>query len=146
MTDMFERLMTANKADVQELEGWVTRATVKLEKLIHLNLAAGKTVLGESFGRSQAFLAAKDANELMALQAGMFQALTVNSIDYFNRLFSIEKRTVADLAKDFKVELAEAQTVFSDVVENVIESAPAGTEGTFADFKNDAKALRNLIE
>jgi len=146
MTDIFERLMAANKADARELEGWATRATAKFEKLIHLNMAACKTVLGESFGRSQAFLAAKDANELMALQAGMFQALTVNSIDYFNRLFSIEKRTVADLAKDFKVELAEAQTVFSDVVENVIESAPAGTEGTFADFKNDAKALRNLIE
>ena len=70
-----EQLVASQKANMETLYGLTAKAFEGMEKLVELNLQATKAALAESANHTQAVLSVKDAQELLALQAGMFQPL-----------------------------------------------------------------------
>jgi len=109
-------------------------------------MSASRAILDESIGYVRALMAAKDASELLNLQVGQFQALTVKYAVYGKHLFGLVSRTGAEFAQGVKVELTESQKVFSEVMDNVIDNAPLGAESSVAAFKKDITGLQNSIE
>src|ERR1035437_9659600 len=97
MNATIEQFIATNKTNLQALEGFTTQAFAGVEKLVELNLATSKAVLGESFSHVQSVLGAKDAQELMALQAGLAKPLAEKSAAYAQHVQSI----VADASADF---------------------------------------------
>jgi hypothetical protein len=65
-----EQIMAAHKANVETLFGLTSKAFEGVEKLVELNVTASKAALTEAAGTAQAVLSVKDAQELLALQAG----------------------------------------------------------------------------
>jgi phasin family protein len=146
MANTVEKAFVASRVEVQALEDLTGQAYARLEKLLRLNMSASRAILEESIGHVRALMAAKDANELLNLQVGQFQALTVKYAVYGKHLFSLVSRTGAEFAQGFKVELRESQKVFSEVMDNVIDNAPLGAESSVAAFRKDITGLQNSIE
>jgi phasin family protein len=70
-----EQIVASHKANVETLFGLTSKAFEGMEKLVELNLTATKAALSESAHSTKAALSVKDAQELMDLQANLFQPL-----------------------------------------------------------------------
>ena len=77
-----EQIVASHKANVETLFGLTHKAFEGMEKLVELNLTATKAALSESAQSTKAALSVKDAQELMALQANMFQPLAEKTAAY----------------------------------------------------------------
>ena len=146
MNNTAEQFATTNKANVEAFAGLTTQAFAGVEKLVELNMAASKAVLGESFSHVQAVLSAKDPQEVMALQSGLLKPMADKSAAYVQHVQSIVTGSSAEFTKAVEAKTAEAQKAFSGVVENLAKNAPAGTESAVTAFKNALTAGQNAIE
>lgn len=146
MTHPVEKLITTNRNNVRTLEGLTIQAHAGLEKMVELNLAASKAMLGELFSHAQAVLRAKDPQEWLTLQAGMLQPLAEKSASYGQHVMTIATDTGAEFTKVCEAKLAEAQTAFADTVDSIVKNAPAGTEAAMAAFKSAMNTSQTVIE
>ena len=141
-----EQLIAAQKANVETLFGLTTRAFEGVEKLVELNVTASRAALAEAAGTTQAMLSVKDAQELLALQAGLFQPLAEKTAAYSRHLYDIASGTGAEFGKTFEAQLADTQKKFLAVVDNASKNAPAGSETAVAVFKSAVAAGNNALE
>ena len=146
MNNIAEQFNTTSQANLQALQGFTTQAFAGVEKLVELNMAASKAALTETFGHVQAVLGAKDPQEFLALQAGMFKPMSDKTAAYAQHLQSIVTGSGADFNKAVEAKTAEAQKAFAGVLENLTKSAPAGSETAVAAFKNAMAAGQNAFE
>ena len=146
MNNTAEQFTTTNKANLQALEGFAAQAFAGVEKLIELNMTASKAVMGESFSHAQALLAAKDAQELLALQSSVLKPLAEKSAAYVQHVQTIVAGSSAELTKTVEAKTAEAQKAFNSALESLAKNAPAGTESAVAAFKSALTAGQNAVE
>ncbi|WP_114971639.1 phasin family protein [Rhodoferax ferrireducens] len=146
MTYTVEQLIAARQANLKMLEGLTTRAYASFEKLVALNLAASRDLFMGSFGHTQALLGAKHPQQLAALQVGLIQPLTEKSIAYGRNVYSVVAETGSEFSKAGEAQIAQAQTALVDLVENLAQNAPAGTQSTVAAFRSAVNVSQNVIE
>ncbi|MFT4266668.1 MAG: TIGR01841 family phasin [Xenophilus sp.] len=141
-----DQLIAAHKANVEILFGLTTKAFEGVEKIVELNVQASKTALGEAAETAQAVLSAKDAQELLALQAGLLQPLAEKTAAYSRHLYEIAQGTSAEFTKAFEAKAAEAQQAFVGLVDSAAKNAPAGSETAVAVLKSAVAAANNAFE
>jgi phasin family protein len=141
-----EQLVAAHKANIDTLFGLTSKAFEGVEKLVELNLQVAKAALGEVAQTTQAALNAKDAQELLALQAGLLQPAAEKAAAYSRHVYDIAAATNADLGKAAEAQASEAQKKFLSVVDNAVKNAPAGTENAVALVKSAVAAANNAYE
>jgi len=141
-----EQLVATQKANLDTLHGLTTKAFEGVEKLVELNLQATKAALNESAQHTQALLSVKDAQELIALQASLFQPLAEKAAAYSRHLYDIASGTSAEFSKAFEGKVAESQAQFASVVDNMAKNAPAGSETAVAMMKSAVAAANNAFE
>ena len=141
-----EQLMASQKATVETMFGLTTKAFEGVERLLELNVTASKAALAEAAGTTQAVLGVKDAQELLALQAALFQPLAEKTAAYSRHLYDIATGTSAEFGRTFEEQAAEAQKKFLTVVDNAAKNAPAGSETAVAVFKSAVAAGNNALE
>lgn len=146
MNNFAEQFIITNKTNLQALQGFTTQAFAGMEKLVELNLAASKAALGETFSHAQAAMGAKDPQEFLALQAGMFKPLADKTAAYAQHVQAIVTGSGAELSKAVEAKTVEAQKAFVGVLENLTKNAPAGSETAVAAFKNAMAAGQNAFE
>lgn len=141
-----EQMLAAQKANVETLFGLTTKAFEGVEKLVELNITASKAALVEAASTTQSVLSVKDAQELLALQASLFQPLAEKTAAYGRHLYDISSATGAEFGKAFEAQLADSQKKFLTVVDNAAKNAPAGSETAVAVFKSAVAAGNNALE
>ena len=141
-----DQIIASHKANADTLFSLTTKAFEGIEKLIELNVTASKAALTEAAGTTQALLSAKDAQELLALQAGLFQPLAEKAAAYSRHVYEIAQGTGAEFSKAFEVKAAEAQQAFVGLVDSAAKNAPAGSETTVAVMKTAVAAANNAFE
>ena len=141
-----EQVLASQKATVETLFGLTSKAFEGVEKLVELNVTASKAALAEAAGTAQAILSVKDAQELLALQAALFQPLAEKTAAYSRHLYDIASGTGAEFGKAFEVQATDAQKKFMAVVDNAAKNAPAGSETAVAVFKSAVAAGSNALE
>jgi phasin family protein len=141
-----EQLLAAQKANVETLFGLTTKAFEGVEKLVELNLTASKLALLEAAESAQSMLSVKDAQELVAMQAALFQPMAEKTAAYSRHLYDISAATGAEFGKTFEGQFADAQKKFLAVVDNAAKNAPAGSETAVAVFKSAVAAGNNALE
>jgi phasin family protein len=141
-----ETLVAAHKANLETLFGLTGKAFEGVEKLVELNLQVAKAALGEAADTARAALAAKDAQELLALQAGLFQPLAEKTAAYSRHLYDIASGTGAEFGKAFESQAADAQKSFTNLVDSAAKNAPAGSETAVAVMKSAVSAANNAFE
>ncbi len=141
-----EQIMASHKANVETLFGLSHKAFEGVEKLVELNLQASKAALAESANHAQAVMGVKDAQELLALQAGMLQPLAEKTTAYSRHLYDIATAAGADLGKTFEAQSADAQKKVMGLVDSASQNAPAGSETAVAVMKSTVAAANNAFE
>ena len=141
-----EQILASHKANVETLFGLTNKAFAGVEKLVELNVTASKAALAEAAGTSQAVLSVKDAQELLALQASLFQPLAEKTAAYSRHLYDIASDTGAVFGQAFEAKTAEAQKTFVGLVDSAAKNAPAGSETAVAVMKSAVAAANNAFE
>jgi len=120
-----EQFAAAQKANVETLFGLTNKAFEGVEKLVELNLQVAKAALGEAAETTRAALSVKDAQELLALQAGLLQPTAEKAAAYSRHLYDIAAATNAEVSKVAEQTAAEAQAKFMNVVDTAVKNAEA---------------------
>ncbi|MBC7608163.1 MAG: phasin family protein [Polaromonas sp.] len=141
-----EQVMASHKANIETLFGLTHKAFEGVEKLVELNLQATKAALAETANHAQAVMGVKDAQELLALQAGMVQPLAEKTAAYSRHLYDIATAAGADLGKTFEAQTADAQKKVMGLVDSATKNAPAGSETAVAVMKSAVAAANNAFE
>ena len=130
-----DQVLASNKATLETLFGLTTKAFEGVEKLMELNVSASRAALEEAATHTKSVLSVKDAQELMALQAGLLQPLAEKSAAYSRHLYEIATGTSAEFSKAFEGQAAEAQAKFMGAMDSATKNAPAGSEAAVAVLK-----------
>ena len=141
-----DQILAAQKANLETLFGLTTKAFEGVEKLVELNVTASKAALAEAQSTAQAALSVKDAQELLTLQASLFQPLAEKTAAYSRHLYDIAQGTGAEFSKAFEAKAAEAQQAFVGLVDSASKNAPAGSETAVAVMKSAVAAANNAFE
>jgi phasin family protein len=141
-----EQIVASHKANVETLFGLTAKAFEGVEKLVELNLSAAKAALDESAHSTQAVLSVKDAQELLAMQANLFQPLAEKTAAYSRHLYDIASGTGSEFTKAFESQSIAAQKQFSNLVETATQNAPAGSEQAVAMMKGAVTAANTAYE
>lgn len=146
MTFTPEQFMAAHKSNVEAFFGVADKAFQSVEKLVELNVQAARSTFGEFAQSTSAALAARDPQELFALQAGMLQPATEKATAYSRHLYEIMATANAELAKGTETTMAETQKKVLALVDNAVKNAPAGSESAVALVKSVVTASNNAFE
>lgn len=141
-----EQVAAAQKANLETLFGLTTKAFEGVEKLVELNLQVVKTTLAENVENAKKALSARDAQELLALQAAAVQPVAEKTLAYTRHLYEIASETQSEFAKVAEAQLAEGSKNVQALVENFAKNAPAGSESTVAIVKSAISAANNAYE
>ena len=141
-----EQVIAANKANLETLVGLTNKAFAGVEQLIELNLAAAKAAMSDSQQQAHAALSVKDAQQLLSMQASLFQPLAEKAVAYNRHLYEIASSSSTDFTKAYEAKVLEAQRAFNDLVDNMAKNAPAGSETAVAAFKTAVSAGNNALE
>ncbi|WP_295531533.1 phasin family protein [uncultured Pseudacidovorax sp.] len=141
-----DQIIAVQKANIDTLFGLTTKAFEGMEKLIELNVTASKAALSEAAGTAHAVLGAKDAQELLALQASMMQPMAEKTAAYSRHLYEIAQGTSAEFTKAFESKAVEAQQAMVGLIDSAAKNAPAGSETAVAMMKSAVAAANNAFE
>ena len=141
-----EQIVAAQKSNLETLFDLTSKAFEGVEKLVELNLQVAKASLGEAQETAKASFAVKDAQELLALQAGLLQPAAEKAAAYGRHLYDIAASTNAEVTKVAEAQLASAQAKFTSAVDGAVKNAPAGTESAAALVKSAIAAASNAME
>ena len=141
-----DQIAAASKANLETLFGLTNKAFEGVEKLVELNLQVVKASLAESTENTKAALGAKDAQELLALQASLLQPSAEKAAAYSRQLYDIAAATTAEVTKSAEAQFAELQKSFMSVVDSAVKNAPAGSENAVTLVKSAISAANNAFE
>jgi len=141
-----EQIAAAQKANLETLFGLTSKAFEGVEKLVELNLQVVKATFAENVDSAKKALSAKDAQELLAIQASLVQPVAEKTLAYTRHLYEIASETQTEFTKVAEAQLAEGTKNVQALVENFAKNAPAGSESTVAIVKSAISAANNAYE
>ena len=141
-----DQFVAAQKASLDTLFSLTSKAFESVEKLVELNLQVAKTSLSEAAETAQAALSVKDAQELLALQAGLLQPAAEKAAAYSRHVYDIVAGAGAEFTKSAEATLAEGQQKVLSLVDTAVKNAPAGSESAVALVKSAVTAANNAVE
>jgi phasin family protein len=141
-----EQITAAQKASLDALFG-LTRATCEgCQKLVELNLQASRSVLADGQDYVLQALSVKDPLELAASPTHLMQP-TAEKIQSYNRqVFAIVAAMQTEFAKLAGAQVEAQQRRVQTLVDQVAQSAPAGSEAAVAALKSAITASSTLYE
>lgn len=141
-----EQIIAAQKANLETLFDLTNKAFQGVEKLVELNVQVAKASMGEVQSTAAASFGAKDAQELLALQAALLQPAAEKAAAYGRHLYDIASATNAEVSKVAESQVAAAQAKFTSAVDGAMKNAPAGSESAAALVKSAIAAAANAME
>jgi phasin family protein len=141
-----DQLIATQKSNVEAFSGLSEKAFASFEKLIELNMAASKALLGESISHLQALTEVKDAQALLTLQSSLVKPMAEKAVSYSRHLYDIVSGSSADFTKVFESASAESQKTVTELLETSLKNAPAGSEAAVAVIKSAITAGNNAVE
>ena len=141
-----EQLVAAQRANVETLLTLTEKAFEGIEKLIELNLQVAKTTMSETAENTKAALSAKDAQQLLALQASLLQPAAEKAAAYSRHLYDIAASVNGELARVVEAQSSEAQRNFMTAVDTAAQNAPVGSQSAVALVKSAVAAANNAYD
>jgi phasin family protein len=141
-----EQMIAAHKANVETMFGLTNKAFEGVEKFVELNLQVAKSALGEANDTARAAMSVKDAQELLALQAGLLQPSAEKAAAYSRHIYDIAAATNTEVTKAVEAQFGDAQKKFMSLVETASKNAPAGSENAVALVRSAMAAANNAVE
>jgi phasin family protein len=140
------QLAATNKANFEAVMALTTKAFEGVEQLTALNLQVAKGGLDQVKETGVAVLSARDAQTLLALQAGLLQPAAEQAAAYGKQVYRIVADIKADFEKVGAEQAAAAQATFGALIEAADKSAPAGSSDVIALIKSTMDTANSAFE
>lgn len=134
-----ENFAAANKAAVESLLSVANTALNAAERVAALNIETARVTLGDSSAAAKSLLGAKDAQSAIAVQQSLVQPAIEKSVAYSKSLYDIANEAKNEVSKLFEAQVAEFQKSSSDLLNQALKNAPAGSESI-------VKAMQDAVE
>ncbi|MFL9869932.1 phasin family protein [Paraburkholderia fungorum] len=131
-----EQLVAVQQAGFETTFGLLTNAFEAIEKLAELNVQAVKSTLAESQEILVKALAAKEPQEVFALQASLTQPAIEKAQSYWRRVYEIISSTQAEFAATAETQLKQRQQGAQAFVDSLAKNVPAGSEAVLSAWKS----------
>lgn len=131
---------TTLEAQVAMLTALTTTVFESIEKVVDLNMNAGKSSLEESAATAKQLLSAKDPQEFLSLTVAQAQPTVAKAIAYSRHLAGIAAATQAEINRITEEQFAEKGRKVAAMVDEASKNAPAGSENAMAIMQT---AIRN---
>ncbi|MEY2690490.1 MAG: hypothetical protein RL375_4690, partial [Pseudomonadota bacterium] len=112
-----ENIAASSKETVESLLALTSKSFEGVEKLVELNLQTARATLEDSAETAKALLGAKDAQEFLALQAGLFQPSADKAAAYGRQVYDIATAAQAEFAKMVEAQMSGTQQKVMALVE-----------------------------
>ncbi|MFI4929969.1 MAG: TIGR01841 family phasin [Burkholderiales bacterium] len=140
------QLAATNKANFEALMSLTAKAFEGVEQLTVLNLQTAKGGLAEVKETGVAVLSARDAQTLLALQAGVLQPAAEKATAYGKQVYRIVADIKAEIEKVAAEQTAAAQASFGALIEAAGKNAPAGSSDGIALIKSAMATANTAFE
>ncbi len=141
-----DQISSANKASIEAALTLANTAFASAEKLATLNLNTARSILEESVGSTKNLLGAKDAQELMSLQASLAQPTIEKFVAYSRSVYEISAAAQEDISKILESQFGEINKNISAALDKAAKSAPAGSDVAVAAVKSAMAAANSAYD
>jgi phasin family protein len=141
-----EQFASANKASVETMTKLANQVSTQFERLAALNVNTARSVLEDSVAATKTVLAAKNPQDLFALQATLAKPMLDKAVAYGRSVYEIAADGRQQFTEMFEAQVAELNKTFTEALEKAAKSAPAGSEAAFAAVKSALGAANNAYE
>jgi phasin family protein len=141
-----EQVAATQQANLATLFGLTSKVVEGVEKLAELNLQVIKSTLAETQENTLKALSVKEPHEWLALQATLTAPTAEKVQSYSRHLFEIVSATQAEFARIAQTEYDVYNRRVQTLVEDVAQSAPAGSEAAVAAWQSAITATNTLVE
>lgn len=141
-----EQFAGANKANVETLLTMANTAFASAERLAALNLNTARTLLEDSVNTAKTLLAAKDAQELVSMQAALTQPAFEKVVAYSRSIYEIATQTQDEFSKIFDSQYVEINKNVTSALDKAVKNAPAGSDVAVAAVKSAIAAANSAYE
>lgn len=131
-----EQFTAANKAAVDTLLTVANMSLAATERLAALNLNVARAVMADSAANLNAIMGVKDAQGLISLQQSLAKPAIEKAVAYSRNVYQIIDESSKGLGQIAQGQAVEAKKNFSAALEQVLKSAPAGSEAVVAAVKS----------
>lgn len=116
------------------------------EKLVNLNIAAGKAAFADASESGQTLLGARDVQEFWALASGVAQPTVEKLVGYSRNAYGIASGANAELTKIFEAQVSEGNRKVTDLIDFAAKNAPNGSEPVVSLFKTAIAAANTALD
>ncbi len=126
----------ANRARVDALFAVARAHFAGLERMSALNLKAARTAMQDSASQLKALLSVKDTQGLMSLTAASTQPTLEKAIGYSRSMYELAIQTQVEMTQLAEAQAAEMNKTVVSLLDQLTETAPAGSEFGVAAVKS----------
>ena len=141
-----EQFAATHEAAVATLTNLVNQAFSPIERLAALNLNTARSVLEDSVAATRTVLAARNPQDLAALQNTLTQPMLDKAVAYGRSVYEIATEGQQASAKLFEAQVAEWNKLFTSALDKAAQSAPAGSGPVFAAVKSALGAANTAYD
>lgn len=139
-----EQLVAFNKANLETAVSLASVALEGAERFANLQLAVAKEVLAESAKTAKELLAAKDGQDLLALQPA-YETVVEKALGYSRNVYDVASETQGEASKILEARFAELRDTLVAVLEKAAKSAP-GSDAAVAAIKSAVAAANSAYD
>jgi phasin family protein len=136
-----EQLVAFNKANLETALRFAGVALDGTERLIELQLKTARSALTEGIQNARAISSVRDFDQLAALKDTVVQPSFEKATAYAKEVYDVANATQADLSKLVEEQIAEFNKQVISALDQLVKSAPAGSEVGIAAMKSTLAAV-----
>lgn len=141
-----EQFAAANKTAVDSLLTVANTALASAERIAALNLNTARSAIEDGAANAKSLLAAKDAQEVVAVQSSLAQPSLEKAVSYSRSVYEIGAQTQEAFAKMLEAQYADFQKQIGSLINEASAKAPAGSEVAVAAVKSAFAAATSAFD
>ena len=138
-----EQLIALNKANVEAALRFAGVALNGAERLMALQMNAAKSALADGLESARALTSVRDFEQLAALKDTVMQPTFEKATAYAKQVYDVASVTQADFGKLVEEQMSELNKQVAATLEQLVKSAPAGSEAGIAAMKSTLAAVNS---
>lgn len=138
-----EQLVALNKANLETTLRFASAALEGAERMLELQMKAAKSMVADSFQNARAVAGVRDLDQLAALKDSVVQPSFEKATVYAKQMYDATAETQADITKLIEEQIAEFNKQLVASLDQLVKSAPAGSEVGIAAMKSTLAAVNS---
>ena len=138
-----EQLVALNKAYLEAALRFTGVALDGAERLLEVQLKTAKAALADGLQNARAITNVRDFEQLSALKDTVVQPSFEKATAYAKEVYDVATETQADLTKVVEQQFSEFQKQVVAAVDQLVKSAPAGSEVGIAAMQSTLAAVNS---